>query len=492
MGPGAAFETVRNFLREADFTDTFLRAHFQIPGLYTFLYSVGVQGEHIRRHYSHPATAVLLARLLIEGQPFTGQELSAKLPESFLDALKDLGLLERCRTGWQCPVLLMPPMGFWVASDRGARPGANVYQEGDYVMSGVERVCWDYASRISMRPCRKFLDMGTGSGLGALLGSRCAEDVYGIDITDRAVQFASFNRALNGIENLTFLQGDMFAPVAGMQFDRITANLPFEPPLKKNLIFSVGGEDGEAIIHRFVSEVAPFLAPGGRVFALVLGTDRESGDFEDRIRQWLGAAASECDVALLVTQKFSPVEYATQQIIGEGEGLWKAHEWDAFYRKLDARQVVLAHLLIQKRATERPVFFTRRDFGPLTGLAEMEWLLDWETFIREPGFEELLLATVAEPTSDWELLVRHALREGALKAQSYTFVKKHPFAVELEAPPWMGMLASSCDGKKTVGELCQSFTAKGLSREQFLAGATALFSADVLRMNGHAPPSSGV
>lgn len=488
MGSAETFATVRNFLRESGYTDQFLRSHFRLLGLHPLLYSVGPQGEHLRKFYEAPGVGPFLARLFVEGQPMSEKKLQAQLPDGVLKALKELRLLEQCREGWQCPVLLMPPFGLFVASDRGARPMENVYQESDYVMSGVETVCWDYAERIPMTPCGNFLDMGTGAGIAAMLGARCAQQSYGIDITERATRFADFNRALNGIENLKFLQGDMFAPVAGMQFDRITANLPFEPPLKKNLIFSVGGEDGEAILKRFVAEVPPFLAPGGRVYALVLGTDRESGEFEERIREWLGDAAQECDVALLVSQSLKPVEYATQQILGEGEGIWKMHEWNDFYRKLRAGRVVLGHLLLQKRKTERPVFFTRRQFGPQTGLPEMEWLMAFETFSREPGFADTLLQAVAEPGNEWHLEVKHALKDGALKAQSYTFVKKHPFAVEMEAPTWMGMLASSCDGKRTYGELCDMFVAKGLAREEFVTGTTAMISADVLRLTGHYPP----
>ena len=51
--------------------------------------------------------------------------------------------------------------------------------------------------------------------------------VIGTDINPRAVALSRINAALNGIGNVEFREGDMFAPVAGETFDLIISQPPF-------------------------------------------------------------------------------------------------------------------------------------------------------------------------------------------------------------------------------------------------------------------------
>lgn len=72
------------------------------------------------------------------------------------------------------------------------------------------------------------LDMGTGSGVGALRLAELGGQVTAVDINPAAVECARVNALLNGqagrIEALT---GDLFAPVAGRRFDVILFNPPY-------------------------------------------------------------------------------------------------------------------------------------------------------------------------------------------------------------------------------------------------------------------------
>ena len=95
--------------------------------------------------------------------------------------------------------------------------------------------------------------------------------------TRRAAAFAEFNRLLNGIGNLTVLEGDLFEPVAGLTFDRIVSHPPFEPPLKDDYVYSIGGHDGEQIMRRLVEALPRHLEPGGRLYLFGIGADRQDG-----------------------------------------------------------------------------------------------------------------------------------------------------------------------------------------------------------------------
>jgi release factor glutamine methyltransferase len=77
-------------------------------------------------------------------------------------------------------------------------------------------------------PDTRVLDMGTGSGVGALAAARFARRVIGVDINAAAVRCATINALMNRLEQRTeFRHGDLFAPVAGERFDRVLFNPPF-------------------------------------------------------------------------------------------------------------------------------------------------------------------------------------------------------------------------------------------------------------------------
>jgi HemK-related putative methylase len=72
------------------------------------------------------------------------------------------------------------------------------------------------------------LDMGTGSGIGAVFAARYARRVVGVDINPAAVRCAGINALINGMEGkIDVRHGDLFAPVQGEKFDLILLNPPF-------------------------------------------------------------------------------------------------------------------------------------------------------------------------------------------------------------------------------------------------------------------------
>jgi len=72
------------------------------------------------------------------------------------------------------------------------------------------------------------LDMGTGSGVCAVLAARHARRVVAVDVNRAAVRCARINAQLNHLEQrIEVRHGDLFAPVAGERFDLILFNPPF-------------------------------------------------------------------------------------------------------------------------------------------------------------------------------------------------------------------------------------------------------------------------
>ena len=110
------------------------------------------------------------------------------------------------------------------------------------------------------------LDVGTGTGLIALLMARKASYVLGVDLNPIAVELARENALLNGIKNVEFRLSDLFENVSG-KFDVITFNAPYLPgePEEPIDLALVGGKTGREVLDRFIGEVQDYLKPGGTV-----------------------------------------------------------------------------------------------------------------------------------------------------------------------------------------------------------------------------------
>jgi release factor glutamine methyltransferase len=112
------------------------------------------------------------------------------------------------------------------------------------------------------------LDMGTGSGVCAVIAARHARRVVAVDINAEAVRCASLNAALNHLEHkIVVRHGDLFAPVPGERFDLILFNPPF-------LVGTPRDDRDRAwrsndVAQRFAAGLADHLKPSGAALVLL-------------------------------------------------------------------------------------------------------------------------------------------------------------------------------------------------------------------------------
>ncbi|NJE50079.1 HemK2/MTQ2 family protein methyltransferase [Thermococcus sp. 9N3] len=123
------------------------------------------------------------------------------------------------------------------------------------------------AETLEVKPGEMALDVGTGTGIIALLMARKAKYVLGVDVNPKAVELARRNALLNGIRNVEFRLSNLFENVSG-RFDVITFNAPYLPgePEEPIDLALVGGETGREVIYRFIREVPDYLTENGRVY----------------------------------------------------------------------------------------------------------------------------------------------------------------------------------------------------------------------------------
>ncbi len=131
----------------------------------------------------------------------------------------------------------------------------------------------------------RVLELGTGSGLIAVLCARLGAEVVATDINPHAVRLARANAARNGV-SIEALEADLFEGVSG-RFDLVVFNPPYLPTAPEDLTgdrwldASVdGGPDGLGPARRFLKGVRPRLAHGGR--ALTVTSSLSEGRLEAR------------------------------------------------------------------------------------------------------------------------------------------------------------------------------------------------------------------
>lgn len=117
------------------------------------------------------------------------------------------------------------------------------------------------------------LDLGTGSGIGAIFAARRGYTVVGVDINPAAVRCARINVLLNDLEGrIEIRSGDLFEPVAGDRFDLVIFNPPFYRGAPVDRLDQAWRATD--VIERFASGLREALRPDGEAL-VVLSTDGE-------------------------------------------------------------------------------------------------------------------------------------------------------------------------------------------------------------------------
>lgn len=122
----------------------------------------------------------------------------------------------------------------------------------------------------------RVLDMGTGTGIVAIVAAHHGAKVTAVDINPAAVRCARLNALLNQVEPAVDVrEGDLFQPVQDEQFDVVIFNPPYlagEPrsPFERALYAS-------DVIERFGANLAHYLRPAGYALLLLSSLADEAG-----------------------------------------------------------------------------------------------------------------------------------------------------------------------------------------------------------------------
>ena len=340
-GAPAAVAPVRAQLDAAGFSAAAVRAALHADT--ELLSSAGDVATHDRRLADVPAPLAALIRLFVLDLPVALDEGERALTTAGLDNLAQVGLVAEADGRLIAAARIVPHDDLLVASDcvRSTAP--------DHV-AAVHRPSATLASLTMRRQIATTLDVGTGNGIQALLAARHSGTVVATDVNERALQFAEFNAALNGVANIEVRAGSFFEPVHGERFDLVVCNPPYVISPETEHIFRDSGMPGDTVSEQVVSELPAHLAEDG--FATAMLSWIAGDDATARPCSWL--AASGCDAWLIHTGTEDPLTAATA---------WNRAHVDRSPERLDAWLSYYAELGIDAVAYGAAILHRRNGGG---------------------------------------------------------------------------------------------------------------------------------
>ena len=207
------------------------------------------------------------ARLLTDVFGWSRPFASTILPASLFETLRDEAVIREANDGWKSTVRASTLQGemflhsaFPTLSSDAVFFGPDTYRFTAAIKNAL---------RTEPRRFRRVLDIGCGTGAGAIVVSKNAvcDQILMTDINETALQLARINAAAAGVE-ATPLHSNLFANVRG-DFDLIVANPPYlNDPLQRAYRHG-GGELGSTLSIRIAEIAKDRLSQGG---SLVLYT----------------------------------------------------------------------------------------------------------------------------------------------------------------------------------------------------------------------------
>ena len=294
------------------------------------------------RRLPHTPLGTLL-RLLFLQVPVSAQEAETALGREGLAALDATGLAEV--NDQVVPHARILPIGkVLLASDGFSRDADD---PADYVATytPTARVLDSLTPRPRVDRC---LDVGTGSGIHALLAAQHARHVVATDVNVRAIAYTELNAALNGLHNIECRQGSLFEPVEGETFDLITCNAPYVVSPERRWAYRDSEFSEDEVSRRVIAAAAEHLTEGGYAAMLVSWLAFDEDNPDERVLEW--AEASGCDSWILSTLNSDPLTHAAEwnsHLVGAalGEAL---DEWTQYFDSLGVQVVSEGAVVLHK------------------------------------------------------------------------------------------------------------------------------------------------
>jgi methylase of polypeptide subunit release factors len=379
----------------------------------------------------------------------------ALVPTWFTDLALSVGLLYPSADGLVSRAMLYPGEGVLSVCNHttGVDPS-----DTDFVLwpNRTSRILFRFAIR---RPSRATLDLGTGNAIQGLSAARFSERVVATDLNPRAINYAKFAAALNGLENMECLVGDAYAPVAGRKFDLIISNPPFfiSPALRHS--FCDNPMDLDQLCRRFVKEAPAHLEEGGYFQLLCQWAQVRGQSWEERVTEWV--AGSGCDAWILKVHSEDPTIYTQTQFplaaTAPENDVELYNEYIAYYRDRNVEAIHDGIIAIRRRSGQNWCVLDEFDEIPQDPFGEsVVGLFEAQDFLRSHPADEQILGAKLRLSPGCRLEQVFEPGDGQWRSASLTLQQKKGFPFFATVRPAIAELLSACDGTRPVGELIRA------------------------------------
>ena len=406
--------------------------------------------SYLRRLGDADELAVLL-RLFLLGVPVDAGRFARLVGVELRQHLAGAGLVLDDASLVHGAARLVPHDQLLIASDHaGSAEG-----HPDHV-PGVHRPSVALAHLTVRGEKERALDLCTGNGIQAILLAAHADHVVATDVNPRALAYATFNAALNGVANVEVRAGSFFEPVEDEQFDLVVVNPPYVVSPENAYLFRDGGLRGDAVSGLVVRGTPTRLAPGAYASVLIAWA-LEPDDPAAHPRGWL--AGSGCDAFLLHTSTDDPIETATawnRDLVDRPDAYAEALDrWLAYYRDLGIEHLGYACLVLRKRRDGRDGWLETLQL-PQAALRpagrHVRKLFETRDRLAELDSHDALLGRRLRVADDAVVTQDTRFARGRWHAEALTLRLETglPFTAELDPPT--ARLLRELDGSRTLEE----------------------------------------
>lgn len=199
--------------------------------------------------------------------------------------------------------------------------------------------CGNPTALAELKPGERVLDLGSGGGIDVILSARrvgSTGHAFGLDMTDEMLALAEQNKLESGIENVSFLKGNIEdIPLPDHSVDVVISNC----------VINLSGDKPQVLKEAF-----RVLVPGGRFAVSDVVTQGElPADLRQDMEAWVGCVAGALeeqeyrryladagfeDIEVQVTRVYDPQDLAESMRGGccsDGNAAWDLDGYERYY-----------------------------------------------------------------------------------------------------------------------------------------------------------------
>jgi SAM-dependent methyltransferase len=400
----------------------------------------------------------VLVTLLALGRGVPAATARAALAPAVLEDVQTTGLVTVDGGEATANYRVMPHAGLLLAGD-GPRPG-----DRD-VVSAFTDPSLTLAQLTPRTRRRSMLDLGTGSGILALLGAAHSDTVTAVDVNPRALMFARFNAALNECDNLELVEGSWFEPLAGRDFDLIVGNPPYVVSPDHEFTYRDSGMPGASMFESLCRETAAHLKPGGLAILLASWPHGSEDDWAGTPLTW--ATETGCDALVLCQATLDPLNHAVRWNVPpvrflDPESLRETvARWLSYYRTIGAGAISFGTIALRRRTAGIGWASALKASTAPGGLAseQLVRVLDGQELIRSLDDRDLLAKSFSLPNGI-DISQRFQRPGERFVARPAMVRLADGLGVSAAVDPDALEVVFACDGRRPLSEIVDSLAAR--------------------------------